>query len=105
MPKMNIEGREWVRPSNRHNIVKYIMFWRKFFRDNKFDVVYYNTCDMVALDILKFAKEASGEDNRERSFVDKIQKCFKLNLKDYCAKREVFGKEIGKEYDNIKSKE
>lgn len=37
--------------------------------------------------------------------VDKIQKCFKLNLKDYCAKREVFGKEIGKEYDNIKSKE
>lgn len=57
-PTMNINGREWVVPANRHNYVKYQQFWRKFFHENKFDVIYYNTCDIVSIDPLKFAKEA-----------------------------------------------
>ena len=107
MPKMNIEGREWVRPSNRHNIVKYIMFWRKFFRDNKFDVVYYNTCDMVALDILKFAKEASvpvriihshcANDTWELNFFQRLQeKNSKKNVDKYATHFFACSKEAGK---------
>ena len=57
-PTMNIDGKEWVVPANRHNYVKYQLFWRKFFHENKFDVIYYNTCDIVSIDLLKFAKGA-----------------------------------------------
>lgn len=58
MPKMAIDGKTWIRPNNRHNYFGYLSFWKKFFKQNKFDVVYYNTCDIVSLDILKFAKSA-----------------------------------------------
>lgn len=57
-PEMEIDGKKWVCPKNRHNYIKYYLFWRKFFKGNKFDVIYYNTCDIVSVDMLRFAKKA-----------------------------------------------
>lgn len=57
-PTMEIDGKTWIRPRNRHNYVAYKMFWNQFFRENHFDVLYYNTCDIVSIDMLKFAKKA-----------------------------------------------
>lgn len=57
-PTMVIDGKEWIRPRNRHNYIKYREFWKRFFRENHFDVLYYNTCDIVSIDLLKFAKKA-----------------------------------------------
>lgn len=56
-PVMSINGKDWVVPKNRHNYIKYRQFWKKFFLENKFDVVYFNTCDIVSIDLLKFAKD------------------------------------------------
>lgn len=57
-PVMEIEGKKWIQPSNRHNYIKYANFWHCFFKENRFDVIYYNTCDIVSVDLLKFAKKA-----------------------------------------------
>jgi len=57
-PEMCIEDKKWIKPKNRHNYIKYVAFWHSFFKENHFDVVYYNTCDIVSVDILKFAKRA-----------------------------------------------
>ena len=54
LPVMNIGGKEWKVPENRHNYFKYIKFWKQFFKKNKFDVLYFNTCDIVSIDFLKF---------------------------------------------------
>lgn len=54
-PIMEIDGKRWVKPRNRHNPIKYHSFWRRFFKENHFDVVYFNTCDIVSIDLLKFA--------------------------------------------------
>jgi len=59
LPIMGIKNKKWVRPKNRHNYLKYYFFWRKFFRENSFDAIYYNTCDIVSIDMLKFAKKAN----------------------------------------------
>ena len=58
MPTMVIADKKWVAPINRHNVFKYILFWKKFYKENHFDVVYLNTCDIVSIDQLKFAKAA-----------------------------------------------
>lgn len=58
LPIMDIDGKRWVRPLNRHNYFKYYFFWKRFFKENHFDAVYYNTCDIVSIDMLKFAKYA-----------------------------------------------
>ena len=57
-PVMEVKGKTWVCPRNRHNYYKYAKFWKRFFKENHFDVVYYNTCDIVSVDMLKFAKKA-----------------------------------------------
>lgn len=57
-PIMEIDGKKWETPSTRHNPIKYIRFWKKFFKENKFDIIYFNTCDIVNIDPLKFAKKA-----------------------------------------------
>lgn len=57
-PVMEIGGKKWVLPRNRHNIFKYRQFWKHFFAENCFDVVYFNTCDIISIDILRFAKRA-----------------------------------------------
>lgn len=57
-PEMEIDGRIWHAPRNRHNIFKYNRFWKRFFKENHFDAVYFNTCDVVSIDMLKFAKQA-----------------------------------------------
>ena len=57
-PEMRINGKTWICPRNRHNYLKYWLFWTRFYRENKFDVVYLNTCDIVSIDPLKFAKAA-----------------------------------------------
>lgn len=57
-PEMTIDGKTWICPRNRHNYVKYASFWRRFFRENHFDVLYLNTCDVVSIDCLRFAKAA-----------------------------------------------
>lgn len=44
---------------NRHNPIKYYKFWTRFFRENKFDVILYNVCDIVSIDLLKFSKKAN----------------------------------------------
>lgn len=56
--QMIINGITWKCPPNRHNYLKYRIFWHKFYKANKFDIVYYNTCDVVSIDQLKFAKSA-----------------------------------------------
>lgn len=58
-PIMLIDGKEWIRPQNRHNYIKYRCFWKRFFEENHFDVLYYNVCDIVSIDMLKFAKRAA----------------------------------------------
>ena len=58
LPVMEIDGKIWRRPHNRHNYFRYRLFWRRFFRENKFDVLYYNTCDVVSIEMLRFAKSA-----------------------------------------------
>lgn len=55
--EMEIEGKKWIQPPNRHNYIKYTKFWHEFFEQNKFDVVYYNACDIVSVDLLKIAKK------------------------------------------------
>ena len=57
-PTMMIDGKEWIRPKNRHNYIRYWLFWKIFYKENKFDVVYLNTCDVVSIDDLIFAKKA-----------------------------------------------
>ncbi len=57
-PEMEIDGKTWIRPRNRHNYLRYCAFWRRFYRENHFDVLYFNTCDIVSIDELKFAKAA-----------------------------------------------
>lgn len=57
-PEMKINGTMWSPPKNRHNYYSYRKFWSKFYRVNRFDVVYFNTCDIVSIDQLKFAKAA-----------------------------------------------
>lgn len=58
LPEMNIDGKTWHRPLNRHHYAGYRLFWRRFFRENSFDAVYYNACDIVSIDMLRFAKYA-----------------------------------------------
>lgn len=58
MPQMQIDGKTWIAPPNRHNYIKYFCFWTEFYKKNHFDVLYYNTCDIVCIDQLKFAKAA-----------------------------------------------
>lgn len=57
-PVMEIDGKHWELPRNRHNILKYRRFWKRFFRENHFDAIYYNTCDIVSVDMLKFGLAA-----------------------------------------------
>lgn len=58
LPEMEIDGKKWRRPPNRHRYLRYRLFWRRFFRENHFDALYYNTCDVVSIDMLRFAKKA-----------------------------------------------
>lgn len=58
LPRMEIDGKVWHRPPNRHRYLRYRLFWRKFFTENRFDALYYNTCDVVSIDMLRFAKAA-----------------------------------------------
>jgi len=58
LPIMDIDGQIWQPPVNRHNPLKYYVFWTRFFRENKFDAVYFNTCDIVSIDMLRFARKA-----------------------------------------------
>lgn len=58
LPEMDIDGRHWTCPKNRHNYFSYKRFWTEFFKVNYFDVIYYNACDIVSIDMLKFAKKA-----------------------------------------------
>lgn len=58
-PVMEIDGKVWVAPKSRRNPLKYYFFWKKFFTENKFDALYFNTCDILSIDVLKFAKRAN----------------------------------------------
>lgn len=58
LPQMIIDGKVWNCPPNRHNYIAYRRFWKRFFKENHFDVLYYNTCDIVSIDIIRFAKAA-----------------------------------------------
>ena len=58
LPTMKIDGKVWCRPPNRHQYLRYRLFWYRFFKENHFDALYYNTCDVVSIDMLKFAKKA-----------------------------------------------
>lgn len=55
---MEIDGKRWEAPGNRHNYLKYRRFWIQFFKENNFHAVYFNTCDMMSIDALIFAKKA-----------------------------------------------
>ena len=58
LPHMELDGKIWNCPPNRHNYIRYWKFWTRFFKENHFDVLYYNTCDIVSIDMLRFAKAA-----------------------------------------------
>lgn len=74
---------------NRHNPIKYYKFWTKFFKENKFDVIYYNTCDIVSIDMLIFAKKAGVNTRIIHSHSSGIQ--FELNafhkIEERCSRR------------------
>lgn len=93
-PEINIGGKLWVCPPNRHNYFKYVRFWKKFYRENHFDVLYYNTCDIVSIDQIKFAKLAgipiriihshnTGNQQEMRFFHKLSEKRNKLTLDQY----------------------
>ena len=58
LPHMELAGVSWDCPPNRHNYLRYRRFWTRFFKENHFDALYYNTCDIVSIDMLRFAKAA-----------------------------------------------
>lgn len=58
MPEMSIDGKMWRCPRNRHNYLLYRLFWKRFYNETGIDVVYYNVCDVVSIDQLRFAKAA-----------------------------------------------
>ena len=58
LPRMEFEGKIWNCPPNRHNYIRYWKFWTRFFKENHFDVLYDNACDIVSIDMLRFAKAA-----------------------------------------------
>ena len=58
LPHMEFDGKIWDCPPNRHNYIRYWKFWTRFFKENHFDALYYNTCDIVSIDMLRFAKAA-----------------------------------------------
>lgn len=42
---------------SRHNPIKYIKTFCEIFEKYKFDVVYYNTCDIMSIDMIMFGKK------------------------------------------------
>ena len=105
-PEMKINGKIWKRPANRHNIVRYVVFWTSFFHENRFDAIYFNTCDMLSIDMLKFAKRAGipvriihshcSNDNWKLSFIKKLmEKNSKKNLDKYATNLLACSKEAG----------
>ena len=58
LPHMEFDGKILDCPPNRHNYIRYWKFWTRFFKENHFDALYYNTCDIVSIDMLRFAKAA-----------------------------------------------
>lgn len=58
MPEMLIDGKLWHCPPNRHDYIKYRLFWKQLYNEIRFDVLYYNVCDVVSIDQLGFAKSA-----------------------------------------------
>lgn len=42
---------------SRHNPIKYINYIGKIFKQYKFDAVYYNTCDIMSMDMIMFGKK------------------------------------------------
>ena len=44
-------------PKSRRNPLAYYRAWDKAFKENRFDAVYFNNCDIVNLDVLKLAKK------------------------------------------------
>ena len=58
LPEMELNGKKWIMPKNRHHYIKYRKFWKSFFKENPFDVLYFNTCDIMSIDPLIFAKQA-----------------------------------------------
>lgn len=106
MPKMIIDNKEWIRPLNRHKYFQYRHFWKSFFKENKFDVVYYNTCDIVSVDMLKFAKNAgvpiriihshSTENQKELNFFHKITERYnRKHINKYATNLLACSKEAG----------
>ncbi len=109
-PTIVVDGKEWIRPRNRHNYIKYRKFWKQFFRENHFDVLYYNTCDIVSIDALKFAKRAgipvrilhshnAGNQlsiNKKLSMFHQLtEKCNRKNLNKYATKLFACSKSAG----------
>ena len=45
-------------PTSRRNPIVYYSQWKKVFQKYQFDVVYFNNCDIINLDILKIAKKS-----------------------------------------------
>ena len=44
-------------PTSRRNPIVYYSQWKKVFQKYQFDVVYFNNCDIINLDILKISKK------------------------------------------------
>ena len=84
-PEMEINGVTWICPKNRHQYVKYHRFWTCFFRENHFDVLYYNTCDIVSIDMLRFAKSAGIPIRVIHSHNTGIQQ--KMNIVHWCLEK------------------
>lgn len=44
---------------SRHDVFDYYRFYKSLFKKIRFDAVYYNTCDIMSMDFLIFAKKAN----------------------------------------------
>lgn len=107
MPRMEIEGKIWIRPLNRHHFIKYYKFWKCFFYSNRFDVIYYNTCDIVSIDMLYFAKMADvpiriihshcANDDWKLNFFQRLQEKYsRKNLDKFATHLFACSEEAGK---------
>ena len=54
---INLGGKIISTNVTRHNPIKYIKTMRKIFEKYKFDAIYYNTCDIMSMDMIMFGKK------------------------------------------------
>lgn len=91
----------------RHEVGRYFSFYKRLFETYKFDAVYYNTCDIMGIDPLIFAKQAGvpiriihshcSENMFHHTLYHKLsEKWCRANLHKYATSYLACGEQAGK---------